>query len=71
MDIIFGSSGVAQADQERMAAINAEIGLDRLIAGSSHGNGNGSGSGNLSGSDKGVGDEKVTRVEGGGGVAKA
>jgi len=30
MDLIFGSSGVAAADRERMAQINAEIGLDRL-----------------------------------------
>jgi hypothetical protein len=34
MDLVFGSSGVAQADQERKAAINKEIGLDRLIRGS-------------------------------------
>jgi hypothetical protein len=33
MDIIFGSSGVAVADQERMRAINKEIGLDRLVRG--------------------------------------
>jgi len=32
MDIVFGSSGVAAADQERMAQINAEIGLDRANA---------------------------------------
>lgn len=37
MDIIFGSSGVAAADQERMAQINAEIGLDRRLQGSGHG----------------------------------
>lgn len=36
MDIVFGSSGVAAADQERMAQINAEIGLDRANA-SGHG----------------------------------
>ena len=48
-DIVFGSSGVAQADRERMAAINAEIGLDRLIGGGSRG----------SGSDTGVNHEKV------------
>jgi hypothetical protein len=33
MDIVFGSSGVAAADQERMAQINREIGLDRAIHG--------------------------------------
>jgi hypothetical protein len=33
MDIVFGSSGVAVADRERMTQINAEIGLDRHIAG--------------------------------------
>lgn len=33
MDIVFGSSGVAVADRERMSQINAEIGLDRHIAG--------------------------------------
>ena len=33
MDIVFGSSGVAAADQERMAQINREIGLDRMIHG--------------------------------------
>lgn len=33
MDLVFGSSGVAAADQERMAQINAEIGLDRKIHG--------------------------------------
>lgn len=33
MDLVFGSSGVAQADQERMAQINAEIGLDRKVRG--------------------------------------
>lgn len=35
MDLVFGSSGVAAADQERMAQINAEIGLDRRLQGSS------------------------------------
>lgn len=34
MDIVFGSSGVAAADQERMAQINAEIGLDHRSTGS-------------------------------------
>ncbi|EHY56481.1 hypothetical protein HRR83_002435 [Exophiala dermatitidis] len=34
MDLIFGSSGVVSADQERMAQINAELGLDRLQRGS-------------------------------------
>ncbi|KAK4935647.1 hypothetical protein LTR10_023334 [Elasticomyces elasticus] len=33
MDLVFGSSGVAVADRERMTAINAEIGLDRHLAG--------------------------------------
>ena len=33
MDIVFGSSGVAAADQERMAQINRELGLDRLVGG--------------------------------------
>lgn len=33
MDTVFGSSGVAQADQERMAAINIEIGLEAKIQG--------------------------------------
>lgn len=37
MDLVFGSSGVAAADQERMAQINAEIGLDRRSDGSGHG----------------------------------
>ena len=55
MDLVFGSSGVAQADQERVAAINAEIGLDRIIAGDRSRD---SGSG---GSEKGR-DEKVTAV---------
>ena len=32
MDLVFGSSGVAAADQNRMAQINAEIGLDRRIS---------------------------------------
>jgi hypothetical protein len=33
MDIVFGSSGVAAADQERMEQINREVGLDRKIRG--------------------------------------
>lgn len=33
MDIIFGSSGVAAADAERMAEINKELGLDQLVHG--------------------------------------
>lgn len=33
MDIVFGSSGVAIADQERMQAINVEIGLEDRIQG--------------------------------------
>jgi len=32
MDLVFGSSGVAIADQERMRQINAEIGLDRRVS---------------------------------------
>ncbi len=32
MDLVFGSSGVAVADQERMRQINAEIGLDRRVS---------------------------------------
>lgn len=32
MDIVFGSSGVAAADQERMRQINAEIGLERRLS---------------------------------------
>jgi len=32
MDLVFGSSGVAAADQERMAQINAEIGLNRRLS---------------------------------------
>lgn len=31
MDVIFGSEGTAQADFERMAEINSEIGLDALL----------------------------------------
>ena len=31
MDVIFGSEGTAQADFERMAEINREIGLDALL----------------------------------------
>ncbi|KAF5245522.1 hypothetical protein FOXYS1_15204 [Fusarium oxysporum] len=31
MDIIFGSEGTALADNERMAEINREIGLDNII----------------------------------------
>jgi len=34
MDLIFGSSGIAAADQDRMTQINAELGLDRLQRGS-------------------------------------
>lgn len=32
MDTIFGSEGVAAEDFARMEAINAEIGLDKLLA---------------------------------------
>ncbi|KAK3346626.1 putative hexose transport-related protein [Lasiosphaeria hispida] len=35
MDVIFGSEGTAQADFDRMAAINSEIGLTRILAGDS------------------------------------
>lgn len=35
MDIIFGSKGVAQKDQERMAEINEEIGLAAIMRGGS------------------------------------
>lgn len=35
MDVVFGSEGVAQADLERMEAINREIGLDALLRGTS------------------------------------
>jgi len=31
MDVIFGSEGTAQADHERMAEINREIGLDAML----------------------------------------
>ena len=34
MDLIFGSSGVAAADRERMAQINREIGLTEKVHGS-------------------------------------
>lgn len=33
MDIVFGASGVAEADRERMAAINREVGLERFLQG--------------------------------------
>jgi len=33
MDTVFGSSGVAVADQERMQQINVEIGLEERIQG--------------------------------------
>ncbi|AEO68190.1 1d9d6cef-7ff6-41e4-9acc-c21bbbf9e231 [Thermothielavioides terrestris] len=33
MDVVFGSQGTAQADFERMEAINAEIGLTQLLRG--------------------------------------
>jgi len=33
MDLVFGSSGVAAADRERMTQINAELGLDRAVGG--------------------------------------
>lgn len=31
MDVIFGSPGTAQADNERIEEINREIGLDRIL----------------------------------------
>ncbi|KAK0104311.1 hypothetical protein ONS96_005397 [Cadophora gregata f. sp. sojae] len=37
MDVIFGSEGTAQADFERMAEINREIGLDALLRASATG----------------------------------
>jgi hypothetical protein len=37
MDVVFGSDSVAQADMERMEAINREIGLDVILRGSSNG----------------------------------
>ena len=36
MDLVFGSSGVAEADRERMAQINREIGLDSHLHGEQH-----------------------------------
>lgn len=36
MDLVFGSSGVAAADKERMAAINREIGLESHLHGEQH-----------------------------------
>lgn len=36
MDIVFGSSGVAVGDRERMAQINREIGLDSHLHGDQH-----------------------------------
>ena len=36
MDIIFGSSGLAAADAERMQGIHREIGLEGLLAGRAH-----------------------------------
>lgn len=38
MDVIFGSQGTAQADFQRMEAINSEIGLDRLLQDGASGN---------------------------------
>jgi hypothetical protein len=32
MDLVFGSSGVAVADRERMEQINVEIGLNRRLS---------------------------------------
>jgi surface antigen len=42
-DIVFGSEGTAQADFERMAEINHEIGLTQILGGA-HGGHHGSGS---------------------------
>lgn len=56
IDIVFGSSGVAQTDRERMAAINAQIGLDRIIGGDSRGSGSAV-------SDTGMNHEKVRNVD--------
>ncbi|KAK4217561.1 general substrate transporter [Rhypophila decipiens] len=39
MDVVFGSEGTAQADFERMEAINAEIGLTQLLRGDGDGSG--------------------------------
>ena len=36
MDLMFGSSGVAATDRERMAQINREIGLDTRLHGEQH-----------------------------------
>lgn len=33
MDIVFGSSGIAAADQERMDQVNREVGLSSKIRG--------------------------------------
>ncbi|CZT44423.1 related to quinate transport protein [Rhynchosporium secalis] len=41
MDVIFGSQGTAQADFERMAEINREIGLDDILRASAGGSGSG------------------------------
>lgn len=51
MDVIFGSDGTAQADFERMAEINREIGLDTLLAGAG-GHTSGSGDGRLTPEEK-------------------
>ncbi|EGO55371.1 hypothetical protein NEUTE1DRAFT_85607 [Neurospora tetrasperma FGSC 2508] len=53
MDIIFGSEGTAQADNERMEEINAEIGLTRFLQG-----GSGAIQGAANGSDTGYDAEK-------------
>lgn len=52
-DIIFGSEGTAQADNERMEEINAEIGLTRFLQG-----GSGAIQGAANGSDTGYDAEK-------------
>ncbi|KAK1775542.1 general substrate transporter [Copromyces sp. CBS 386.78] len=53
MDIIFGSEGTAQADNERMEEINAEIGLTSFLRGDI-----GTNHGAATGSDTGYGAEK-------------
>ncbi|KAI1324652.1 putative hexose transport-related protein [Xylariaceae sp. FL0255] len=59
MDVIFGSEGTAQADFERMAEINREIGLTAMLEGFGGGSG---GSGN-SDSNQDVSEEKKAGLE--------
>lgn len=59
MDVVFGSQGVAQADRDRMEAINREIGLDVLLRDSASGSG-----ADVAPAEKGEAiDEKETTVE--------